>query len=477
MTQIHRLALLGFLVAAIAAPFCLFAQKVEQPPATESGTSLSTLRAGPTTLPADVAARAEQLIAQLSNAQWKERHSAESALARIGPLIVPRLKRALLSSTDEEVRNRLEIALDTIDYNRRFGPSSIYLDADNEQLKQVVDQMLDQADAPPDWTSDFILGGAAWPAITLKIRGESFWSVVLEIQKLVGLSPTAWRPSSSSMPGISSDCPIASVDGPFITVPYRVDLHRVKLIGRADVGLGGAGLNQGLNAEWMMVSCLFLTEPKLHLIDSSRGNLWTIETARDDQGNNLNNYQVKMFMPGPFVPSFDLQMACPAASARTVHRLTGKYTVMVERAHERIEVTDPLHAQTVKRTIGGQEFTIHTLQEDPDMGEGAYELKAEITYDPFGSKDLLSLQSLAGQPDIKLLDSDGEPRYQIERGGSTGDDKGLKCDYVFSSQPGVFVMPNHAAAKSHPPALLVWRISTGSQSIDAHFDFHDLPLP
>jgi hypothetical protein len=435
------------------------------------------------------------LIAQLGDDQWKKRQAAESGLAEIGALISPRLKQVSESATDEEVRGRAEAALATIDQNRHFGATPIYLDAHNQPLKQVVDEMLDQAEAPADWTSDSILGSATWPAVTLQARGQSFWSVVQQIQQQTGLDAADWHPSSPQQMGwFSGGGGIASVDGPFMIVAYQLELHRMRLLGGAVAPLtpqqmggfpgrgGGLGLGRP-QPQGLMLTCVVLSEPKIRGAAAAPAARWTIKSAQDDQGDNLNSTPDGNFIYGTAWRSawpLRLEMACPPGTAHTLHNLSGQFTIMAEAGFEQIDITDPLHAQTMTRTIGGREFVIHPLEKTPNMAPGFYELEVEIPFHPNEAQDWQDLRTMTTRPEIDLLDADGESRYSMFRTSAATNGTSYTCHFEFTLaiKPGMPMGQGLApVAEANPPARLVWRIPTGSKPIDGHFDFRDLPLP
>lgn len=449
------------------------------------------MRARPATLPADINARADQLIAQLGDDQWKKRQAAESGLAEIGPLIVPRLRQVAEFATDEEVRGRAEAALATIEQNRRFGPTPIYLDAENEPLKQVVDQILDQADAPADWTSSAILGDATWPAVTLHAHGQSFWSVVQQLQQQTGLDAVEWHPSSPQQ-GFGGGGGIASIDGPFMVIAYQFEMHRTRLLGGAVApimpqpmgGFQGRQFGMGrAQPQGLLLTCMVLSEPKIRGAASAPAAHWTIKSAQDDQGDNLNTAAESNFIYGAMWRSawpLRLDMTCPPGSAHTLRKLSGQFTIMAEAGFEQIDITDPLHAPTTTRTVGGRDFVIHPLEKSPNMAPGFYDLEVDVPFHPNEAQDWQDMRTMTSRPEIDLLDASGESRYSIMRTSATTNGTSYTCHFEFTLtiKPGMPVAQGLAPiAEANPPARLVWRIPTGSKAIDGNFEFHDLPLP
>lgn len=443
----------------------------------------------PTTLPAAAAARAEKLIKQLGDDDWKKRKGAESGLADMGPMIVPRLQKLVESTTDEEVRGRAEAALATIDDRRHFGATPIYLDAHDEPLKAVVDEVLAQDEAPPEWSAEAIVGDTAWPGVTLHADGEPFWQVVREIQEQVGLDVAAWRPSApDQFVGVVPDTGgVTVVNGPFITIARNIESIRSMPLGGATVapqmrfnrGFAG-GRGQGL-----YIHCVVLAEPKLCLMRSGgAGGRVVVTEAEDNLGNSLllgPQANAMIYNAGPPMTAgwaTELQLKAPSNAARMLHKLAGQFTVMVATNSEVIEVDNILHVRTISRTVGAKQFVIHPIEKLPS---GIYQVQVDASCPPNMNQDWQDIIQLAQQPQMELLDPTGRSRFMLRHTQTLV--KGnmlLGSIYQFLPRPQInigVVNPPPAAPDETVPLRLEWRIATGSKPIDGTFAFADLPLP
>jgi hypothetical protein len=460
------------------------------PPPLPATLPVKLLRA-PAVLPPAVAQRAEQFIAQLGSDDWKARNSAQQELTRIGPLIAPRLQQLLATTRDEEIRGRTEAALAAIEEQRHFGASPIYLDVHQQPLRDVIDEMLAQADAPGSWSADTILRGRTWPDVTLHTDGTGFWPIACQLQQQTGLPVGDWhaRINSDWADPITAGG-VNSIDGPFLVIAQQIEWMRsIDLrtgavnaapgqFGPMRMGGRGRGMNMPTG---LFIECVMLAEPKLCQLQGmvAAQSAVHVTAAEDDLGNNLaadQNVRLYSITPGAqpaVIWAIRIEVASPATGAHHLKRLAGTFTLTVAQGSQEIAIDDPVHAQPVTRVIGGRQFVVHTLEKPGGPG-GLYTLQVEVENHP-AAEDWQFLQTMLGQPDLELQDADGQSRYQCLRtmANNSGATSFSRYQFTPIGRGGM----RQFGDKDSAPVRLVWRVPTGSRPLEGHFEFHDLPLP
>jgi hypothetical protein len=128
-------------------------------------------------LTAEQTKQADALIAQFGAAEFGARQKAVDALIAIRPDVVPLVKKALVETTDNEVKLRCEIVLKTlVKLNKMFGygPSKITLDVKDAPLADVVQRLADQSGNRCIDIPDNLKG----KTVMLSVKDLDYWQAV-----------------------------------------------------------------------------------------------------------------------------------------------------------------------------------------------------------------------------------------------------------------------------------------------------------
>lgn len=435
-----------------------------------------------TTLPAAVMERAERLIRQLGDDDWKKRKAAEKQLGDMGPLIAWRLQQVVDQTSDEEVRGRAQGALATIAERRLLGASPIYLDAHGAEMKDVVAEVLAQANAPAAFSVEAIVGSEKWRPVTIHSEGDSYWKVLQEIEAQSGLHLTDWKPMSEQTVWGGFAGALATTDGPFILMASNIGENR-SLPLQAPDGKDDPAPRQGASAAMTQtyVTCMVMGEPKMQLVGSPQFGSPRMEVveAVDDLGNNLivPNALVGISLMGGDRWPATLQLKTPPAGARTIRKLVTKFSGSAATTSEELVMEDALHAKPLTRTIDGKELVIQPLRK---ISPQIYELVIQAS-GPGANPAMVpqDLMALVQEPRITLRDAGGQASFTCQLSQTTAQGVSAQARYQFLWQQMGF-RPGRQPMAFKPmqePLRLTLRVPTATKPVEATFTFVDLPLP
>ena len=219
------------------------------------------------------------LIAQLSSDNWAERNAAQTALIAMGQAARKPLEDFLKTKPDEDLRTRVEAALQKIDSNRSSGPSLITLHLTDRPVSEAIDALAQQAqaqlvlnDAPPAPAGD--------RHTSIDLDRVPFWEAMKVLADRGGVWPDGvWDWSGNSQAGLVStgtsffEKPNA-ITGPFIILANTATIRSQMAYGRTTVSSGS-----------FLLEMYVVAEPKIHVTDITNTD-WLKECV-DENGKSL----------------------------------------------------------------------------------------------------------------------------------------------------------------------------------------------
>ena len=446
---------------------------------------------------APAAADTADLLRRFASDDWKQRRAAEQDLVRLGQQGRPVIEDLLKRVDDVGTRARLEGALRQIEELRRSGTSFITLHLKDATPGQVVEEIAKQAYAPIRLQPENLFD--ADPAGNGRKRDVDldrvpFWQAVQQFAADHGLvfipgerglqlsRAGAGRGGQAAGPAV--------IDGPFLVVanalnrnlnlPLAANALAQPAQPPAPPGQPAAAAAAAAAAppqvhENFGVQFSAFAEPKLAVLRCD--SVVNVEEATDDNGNSLVAEPGRQFGGGYYnggsgVWSLHARLRYPPKNAgKTITRLRGSVTFLLQTASQSIEIADILNVKPQQpQVFGGVQLTVSGMTKAP---EGHYDLKLSVGHDVLQQLSWGGVQQ-SMQTDLKVLDADGRPLSR--RGMSTRGDND-RIEFTLHFNAGRRGNGGNGQGETGPPAKLVWQIPTETKQRVVRFEFKDLPMP
>jgi hypothetical protein len=210
-------------------------------------------------------------------------------------------------------------------------------------------------------------------------------------------------------------------------------------------------------------------EPRIVLLGQSPQV--KVTEAVDDRGNNLTPTITYPAGPPPLVQStgqINAGLPCPANYGRTITRLTGSVTFLIQTSAERIEIPITGNMQPFIRNIDGVALTIDQWQTDsPQQIRCAMHLR----YDGADDAHWLQLAQALGNLHPVYLDASGTPLPAAHPMSLNTYQGQANADYLCIQQ-----FYGGSDDMLHP-AKLILDFPTGFELVEVPVHFENLPLP
>lgn len=395
-----------------------------------------------TTAPASV----DTLLRQLSADDWAQREAAQKELVQIGDSALPSLRDLARTTTDEEVRQRAEIAIRKIEDQQLVGQTLVTLDMTDAPAEQVFAEIARQSFArlPLEVSDEW---RAAAPRLTVKANREPFWQMLKPLCAKANVHPE-WRAAGMVLAeGYKAELDgRAVVSGPFLVLLSHGECARTI----------GPARNVGVSQTTLTFNVL--AEPKLNLLN--RPGIATLKRAVDDQNRPL--LPVQRFGSSSAVAggSFSANLFFTAeAGAKSLRELAGSMPVTLSLRTETITLDKPLTAEPAKKRIGGQDVVLGPMVRENNR----YLLTVECSQ----NQQALFVHNITYASMTKVLDAKGRSLpFQ-----------GLMRNDVIAQDRYKAVLAYGAAADGAEPAQAVVSIHNEIRDIQIEFEYKDLPLP
>lgn len=401
----------------------------------------------PASAPAAQAAipTADQVLHELSAANWRQREQTIRRLVELGPDAQPILRELKSRNLDFEARKDIELAITRIEEARLMGPSLITLHVKNASPGEVFASLERQCGAPlPTWPEK-LWGEANWPRLTLDFDRQPFWEVIADLGKRLQFDYLTTEPQEIRIARDSRHVQAATfVSGAFlITADPMV-------------------FRNGMNIEVSVYG-----EPKVVV---TRAVSIKLERAEDDHGNPLLPQTSRRMFGRRFrTGSRQLPMPFqrPPDEVSRIGRLKGSITIVVQITTDTWEVKDPATMSATTRLVDSIPVTLESFFPARAGGEG-YELLAALPVG-FNSRGTQDEITELMRKRMKVLDDNGRalpPPIVDSRG--TNDGAEVTADFT----P---VNPTEGG-RIGAPAKIVWDIPTETRQVVVPFDFKEIPI-
>ena len=387
----------------------------------------------------------DQVLAQLSTGNWRQREQTIRQLVELGPDAGPLIHDLKLRNLDFETRKNLELAITRIDESRLMGPSPITLHVKDASPADVFETLARQCGAPlPTWPEK-LWGESNWPKLTLDYDRAPFWEVIGELGKHLQVDYLTSEPQEIRIARDSGHPP----GGIFISGAFLVTADPMVF-------------RNGMNVE-LSVYC----EPKVVM---TRAISFKLDRAEDDHGNPLLPQSSRRMFSRRFrTGSRQLPMPFqrPPEEVSRIGRLKGTIDVIIQTAADAWEIRDPASMSATTRLVDSVPVTLESFFPSRSGGEG-YELLANLPagFNSRGTQD--EITELIRKR-MKVLDDHGLPlTLSVVDTHGTNEGTEITADFTPVSPP--------QGGRVGPPASILWDIPTQPRRLTVPFDFKNLPI-
>lgn len=425
-----------------------------------TGLAMAAWLSAATLLPAQAPApSAEQLIAQLSAADFRQREAAAQALENLGEAALPAMRK-VQPHADPEARQRLTSLIARGERAFLIAPKRVTINADQTPVSQVFAEITRQTGykLSAQQTQGLL--------VTLRTENQPFWEVVDAVCRQCGLGLQQQYDNTNTLTFFRAGrlTPNVCYAGPFRIA--AASFHHSRTL---DLSMPAANAVGRPLTESLTLTISVIGEPKVPLMSLGQPRLLD---ATDETGQSLvppqarvyeSNYHHYYYGQRNALMQTQVQLL-GHGSAKTLRRAVGTLplTMLAEQRPE-IVVDDILKVKGRKFESGQVVLEIDDVKEQPNrqwsVRATARRNAAENQYDYTWTNSL-------GQR-VELFDTHGQKfnteRFDWESGSPT-------------SVAGTFHFGDGGNAKLGKPARLVYYnwITTQHQIV---FDFRDLPLP
>ena len=315
----------------------------------------------PTTSPVIDEAKLESLIARLSADDWRDRESATKELASLGPAAAPRLNQLLADTKDEEVRNRVAMALKLIADGDALGQSRITLHLKAATAEAAFAEVARQSHVPPFLTNPANLFEtfAALPA-DIDLEGVNYFAAMSDLADKFGVrlidSGTDRRLAQARVGNVGQLAGPKVFSGPFMLTCNSLSRQSSVVLREP----GPDGDMRGGGTDYSTINLTLAAEPKISFASHQVNR--TLDECVDDRGTviKLSDRNSLYGLAGHSLP-IALSITKPSNDATMLTRLRGSMEVQIVTRFDTFE-TDDLTTAMQSKPAGGKTFTLKSFK-------------------------------------------------------------------------------------------------------------------
>jgi hypothetical protein len=468
----HRLTRTMLIMTCAAAALAVGGQgqAPPQPPPADGGAA-----APPVSV--EFAARLETLLQQLGHENWLVRQTAQDELVLMGPEARPRVEALLRETADEEIRTRLEAALQQMEENRVTGTSVVTLHAAGLHPRLVFNELARQAYATFRTSPGDLWESRAWPPINVDVERQPFWAVMKDLCDRSGVMPVAGGgdgvlvlgaapPRGEGLPASPRSGNRAWGSAPtLVSGPFLVCVSSISRRHQVDLAAP-----KNITREVRLMISVY-PEPKLRILQGSPAA--RITEAVDEKGNALAqvNYAAYMQTRSDWVWNLSATLRPDPRGGDRIALLKGSGRFLVQTRSDSAEVDNVLAARSQTRNIGGRKFTLKEVRRSPD---GSSYVAAITLFRAGWTQSEWNHMISYNNNTFRLQDEQGRTLARATTrpdGGPSTERADISVTYRRGAADPTGGEP------AGEPARLVWEVPTETRELPVEFEFKDLPLP
>lgn len=442
----------------------------------------------------EVIARIEALVRELGDENWIRRQRAMDELIAIGEDARPRLAALLRETTDEEIRTRVEAALQQMNEARLMGTSLVTLHAEDQPAAAVFAELARQAYARFRFAPADLWEKRPMPRVTVHVDRQPFWAVMKDLCAQAGVEPIGGNPSArelilgvpaapagaAALIGATSSATAAAalsagrrhwgtaptaISGPFLVAATHVTRTHY-----LDLQPAGA-----VRRDCRITMSVF-PEPKLRVLQGSMSV--RITEAADEKGNSLappTPFSDYLATRTDWVWSVYASLQPQPDGGNRIARLKGSARFVLQTGSERAEFGDVLEARNAVRTAGGRRMALNEVRPE---GTGRYRVSLTLYRTGLSGPAEFGWIGSYNNLDVRLVDAEGHALVKEQTTPQSSTTEAVVLNITFR-RPTVEAPPG-AKVEGPPvgePAKLVWEVPTEMREVIVPFEFADLPLP
>src|SRR3954471_5225700 len=396
--------------------------------------------------------RVLQLVERLDSSKMEARKSAEEALVKLGPRIVPFLPE-VTKGTSAERKQRLErirAALLEAKDEGNLGASKVTIKGRGIRLSEAVQKLQAQSGNAINDLREQMGAEVTNPALDLEIADMPFFEALDVVARKAEVTPYFYTGDGTIglMAGASNSSFPVQYSGPF-----RIALKQIAAV--RDFQAGSASANAQFEVAWeprLRPMLLALDADELKISD---------DRGQDVEPQVMNEASEVVLRPENPAAEINVNLAAPDRAAKQLARLKVK-----------AEVTVPAGIRTFRfpslaaRDVTQKQGDINVVLESTEVDEQVWKVNVVLEYPGEGPAFESYRQGLFNNR-LWLQKADGS-RFDHNGGFSnTASDGGkLGFEYLFVDAPG-------------KPAdyQLVYETPSKVITIPLEFEFKDVPLP
>ncbi len=419
----------------------------------------------PTTVPSNL----PQLLLDLGDDEAATRQSAATAIAAIGPVVLPQLQKAMDGSQDPEVRTTLQTLIADLERQDKSKPTLISLHVKEGSPKAAIEELSQQSGVPIDVWPEWVWRNIR-TNVTIDADKQPFWVVMMDVCSQAGLTPQYMGGRSGNrvtLQGANHDKavkpPMVFHDGYLFVLQSAQHSHTI------DYGSSWGRVDS------FAISIKALIDPKLFVL---RGpDSLNVTEAVDEKGNSLKsdekfeaeNHVRASSWGATWMWDLNTQLKYVPNQGKLLKSFKAVASFVVAESQDtwELDVTKPLPAT---HAFPNGKYTVRSFTKQGDQCVIALDVDfstktvgARSGNDPY--TDYNSIQSM-----IKVVDQEGKA-YQNQGGGGGG---GMgHASYTFTYAP----RGSQDAGAPGAAAKIVWTIPTSIKNVEVPVEFNDLEIP
>jgi len=416
--------------------------------------------------------KVHELVARLSDDDWKARDKAQEQLAAMGEAAEGPLRERLREpKLDAEERSRVEAVLQKLEAARQSGPSRVTFRKSAAAPAEVLAAITQQTKVAFAPGTDNLLADAK--PFDADFTAAPLWQAVLEVSSKTGLTfhslnkdgQVVLQPATTDIPTAP-----AAAAGPFLVTLSRVEVN----ISRGRDFAGQKPMN-ARNNDFQSPPCqLYLFawgEPRLKPI---RWFVDSIEECVTDNGAKLEprrGWGEGGSVTGGRVNGLgetQLTLLGNLEGAKRIERLRVRARFVLQRQTQKLELGDVLTLRNSRQLVGG--FPVEIVQVNKVVdGQYAYELLAKRGGKSQAEWELF--KALLDHHPVRLQDAKGTALGFSGGGASYGPDEVRITNNVRCEPLG------GGGKAAGEPVTLVWEFPSEVEQVSVPLEFRDVPLP
>lgn len=309
----------------------------------------------------------KQLIEDLGSDDWRTREKAGRDLAQLGDKALPHMRKAMLTTESQEVKQRLAVLVRKMDRDRLVEPKRVTYSAKNQTAKDIFAEIAKQTGYRIEYS------GGSDAKYSFEFADTPFWQAVDTVANAAGHTIYAeYDDNTIRVYNQDSTNPYVAYSGPFRFLATNIQTSRNVQLS----GIPKRGGQQRAN-EYMNLSFQIQSEPKNPMLGIMQPELLE---AKDDLGGSLlppretNTYRSSYYNGGfrGHNTYMSVNLTRGDRGATTIKSLKGRVAVvLLASVVPEVVVPDPLKVK--KQSFAGRtsELDIESVTEDANQ-KGVY---------------------------------------------------------------------------------------------------------